>query len=205
MEKPLKTLLLASSNPGKLKEMTALLIGLPITMVTPEQLGLRSVISESGNTYAQNAAIKAQTYSQHSGLLTLADDSGLEVDTLGGLPGIRSARFSPKPGASDADRRAYLLTQLAGRSRPWTARFRCTVAVATPGGELFFSEGECPGEIIPEERGENGFGYDPIFLVAGLSFTMAELPSEVKNRLSHRGRAVQAMRPILTELITKLD
>jgi XTP/dITP diphosphohydrolase len=98
-------------------------------------------------------------------MLTLGDDSGLEVDALGGLPGIRSARFSPRPGATDADRRLYLLQRLQGHPRPWTARFRCTVALATPQGELYFAQGECPGEIIPDERGHNGFGYDPIFLL----------------------------------------
>lgn len=198
-------LLLASSNPGKLEEMKALLQDLSVELVTPVQLHLQPIIAETGSTYAQNAAIKARAYAHSSGLLTLADDSGLEVDVLGGLPGIHSARFSPKPGANDADRRAYLLAQLAGKHRPWTARFRCTVALATPGTEVLYSKGECPGEIIPEERGENGFGYDPIFLLTDLGLTMAELPIHIKNHLSHRGRAVEAVRPILTNLISTLS
>lgn len=201
----MKKLLLASSNPGKLAEMEALLADMPVELVTPLQLRLRPDIAEVGSTYAQNAAIKAHAYAQLSGLLTLADDSGLEVDALGGLPGIQSARYSPIPGATDADRRAYLLAQLSGKHRPWTARFRCTVAIAMPSGEVNFREGVCPGEIIPEERGDNGFGYDPIFLLTDLGLTMAELPTQIKNRLSHRGLAVEAARPVLTKLISTLS
>jgi len=201
----LAQLLLASANPGKLEEMRALLEDLPIELVTPAQLGIHIEIEESGNTYAHNAAIKAQTYAQLAGLLSLGDDSGLEVEALGGLPGIHSKRFSTKPGATDADRRATLLEKLAGNPRPWLARFRCTVALATPGGELHIIEGECSGEIIPEERGQNGFGYDPIFLFPDIGMTMAELPTRVKNRLSHRGRAIQASRPILTKLISRIE
>lgn len=195
-------LLLASTNPGKVREMLDLLGDLPIEVVTPQQIGLELSILENGATYAENAALKAQTYAPLAGMLTLADDSGLEVDALGGLPGIRSARFSPLPGATDADRRHYLLQRLQTHLRPWTARFRCTVALATPAGELYFAEGECPGEIIAEERGQNGFGYDPIFLLSELDLTMAELTTEMKNRLSHRARALQAARPLLTKLIT---
>ena len=197
-------LLLASANPGKLEEMRALLEDLKAELVTPSELGLVVEIEESGNTYADNAIIKAQTCARLSGLLSLGDDSGLEVDALGGLPGIRSARYSPKPGATDADRRQYLLEQLAGYPRPWTARFRCTVALATPGDDLYIIEGVCPGEVIPEERGQNGFGYDPILLLVELGLTMAELPTQTKNRLSHRGRAIQAALPILTELISRV-
>ncbi len=197
-------LLLASSNPGKLLEMHALLSDLPIELITPSQIGIHLEIKESGSTYAQNAAIKTQAYAKRSGLLTLGDDSGLEVDVINGLPGIRSARFSPKHGASDADRRGYLLEQLRGKPRPWLARFCCTVSVATPKGELYFAEGVCPGEIIPEERGQNGFGYDPIFLLSEINMTMAELPLTSKNSLSHRARAIQAVRPLLTKLITTL-
>jgi len=195
-------LLLASTNPGKVREILDLLGDLPIEVVTPQQIDLELSILENGATYAENAALKAQAYAPLAGMLTLGDDSGLEVDALGGLPGIRSARFSPRPGATDADRRLYLLQRLQGHPRPWTARFRCTVALATPSGGLYFAEGECPGEIIPEERGQNGFGYDPIFLLNGLGLTMAELTTEMKNRLSHRARALHAARPMLTELIT---
>lgn len=195
-------LLLASGNPGKLFEMADLLANLPIEILTPQQIELSIDVEESGATYAENAAIKAQAYARASGLLTLGDDSGLEVDALGGLPGIRSARFSPKPNATDAERRQILLDQLMPHPRPWIARFRCTVAIATPHNELFFAQGECLGEIIPEERGENGFGYDPIFLIVEYGLTMAELSTHTKNQISHRARAIQAARPILTKLIT---
>jgi XTP/dITP diphosphohydrolase len=134
-------------------------------------------------------------------MLTLADDSGLEVDALGGLPGIRSARFAPQPGATDADRRAYLLAQLEDQPRPWSAHFHCTVALAMPSGGLRLAEGNCYGEVIPTERGDHGFGYDPIFLLPDLGRTMAELTTEEKNRFSHRARAVRAVLPLLTEMI----
>ena len=190
-------LLVATANRGKLHEIQALLAGLPLTLVTPADLGLHVEVTETGNTYAVNAALKATTFARLSGLLTLADDSGLEVDALGGLPGVRSARFSPIPGATDADRRQYLLQQLGDKSRPWTAHFHCTVALADPAGEIVYFEGDCPGEIIPTERGDNGFGYDPIFLLPELGRTMAELSMAEKNRLSHRSRAIMASIPYL--------
>jgi XTP/dITP diphosphohydrolase len=197
------SLLLASNNSGKLREFQDLLKDLTIHLLTPSQLGFVLDVEESGRTYAENAALKATTYASASGILTLADDSGLEVDILGGLPGLRSARFAPIPKATDADRRAYLLARLRGQPRPWLARFRCVIALAEPGGEVYFAEGVCPGEIIPEERGQHGFGYDPIFLVSGTGSTMAELSMAEKNRLSHRARAVQSTRPILRELLEK--
>jgi XTP/dITP diphosphohydrolase len=194
-------LLLASNNQGKLREFLALLSGLNVTLLTPSQLELDVTVEETGNSYAENAGIKALAYSQASGLHTLADDSGLEVDVLGGLPGIHSARFSPIPNATDADRRAYLLDRLIRFPRPWTAHFHCTLALTSPGGDINFSTGECHGEIIPDERGLGGFGYDPIFLLANLGRTMAELDIEEKNHLSHRARAINASLPILTKLI----
>lgn len=196
-------LLLATNNHGKLKEFLALLDDPSIELLIPSQLQLELSVEESGDTYAENAALKARAFAKASGLLTLADDSGLEVDELGGQPGIRSARYSTRPGAGDADRRAYLLEKLAGRPGPWTARFRCVIAIAKPDGEIFFAEGVCPGQIIPEERGEQGFGYDPIFLLPELGMTMAELPMVEKNRISHRARAVQAAIPVLNSLLTK--
>jgi XTP/dITP diphosphohydrolase len=194
-------LLIATHNQGKLKEIRALLSGLELELVTPAQLMLRLTVDEHGDTYAQNAALKSQAFARLSGLLTMADDSGLEVDALGGAPGLHSARFSPCPGATDADRRALLLEHLAGKPPPWTARFRCVVALSAPGGPTRFSEGVCSGEIIREERGQNGFGYDPIFFVPEVRLTMAELSMEEKNRLSHRARAVLAAQPILIEML----
>jgi len=196
----MRKLLIASGNPGKLDEIRAILEGLNLELVIPQQLGLEQDIHESGETYAENAAKKATAFSAASGLATLADDSGLEVDALGGLPGIRSARFSPVPGASDADRRAYLLERLNGMPRPWQAHFHCTVALAIPGMEVLFTEGDCQGEIIPQERGSNGFGYDPIFLLPTMGRTMAELSMDEKNQISHRARALKAAIPLLTEM-----
>lgn len=196
-------LLIASSNPGKLQELQALLSDLPINLLLPSDIGIGLHVPEEGNTYAENAATKARAYCSASGLPTLADDSGLEVEALNGAPGLYSNRFTGNPNASDADRRKFLLASLQGLPRPWTARFHCTVAIAVPGGEIFFTEGNCPGEIIDEERGDHGFGYDPIFLLSGRGRTMAELAMEDKNSLSHRARAVIAARPIIQDLYSQ--
>jgi XTP/dITP diphosphohydrolase len=192
-------ILLATANRGKLHEIQALLAELPLTLVLPADLGLSLDVAEAGDTYAVNASLKATAFARASGLLALADDSGLEVDALGRLPGVRSARFLPLPGATDADRRSYLLQQLAGKERPWMAHFHCTVALADPTGDVVFFDGDCPGEIIPTERGTNGFGYDPIFLLPQLGRTMAELSMDEKNQLSHRARAVTAAIPTLRQ------
>ena len=193
-------LLLASNNKGKLRELQAILADLPLELVTPADINLDLDVFEDGATYAENASKKALAFAHASGLVCIADDSGLEVDALDGAPGLYSARYSSKPGASDADRRAYLLQNLNGKPRPWKARFRATVAIAGPEGSVQITEGICPGEIIPEERGTGGFGYDPIFFMPELGQTMAELSDETKNRLSHRARAVQAAKPILMRL-----
>ena len=197
----MKTLLIASSNPGKLREFQAILQDLGIHLVLPADIGVSLLVEEDGENYYQNALKKAIAYSQASGLITLADDSGLEVDALDGAPGLFSARYSPKTGASDADRRAYLLHQLVKFPRPWPAHFHCTSVVALPSGEHFSFEGNCPGEIVDDERGENGFGYDPIFLLPERGLTMAQLPDEEKNRISHRGRATLAALPTLKKLL----
>lgn len=198
-------ILLATNNKGKLVEMQSLLEGAGMELVTPRQLGLDLEVEENGRTYAENAALKGRAFAQASGLLTLADDSGLEVDALEGRPGLYSARFNPKPGASDADRRDFLLEQLSDHPYPWTARFRCVVAVVSPGGETRFAEGVCEGEIIPEERGDNGFGYDPIFLPDGFDVSAAELAPEVKNAHSHRARAFRALLPELERVAAERD
>lgn len=198
-------LLIATSNPGKLRELQALLVDLQdqIQLLLPADLNLSLEVVEDGDTYLENAVKKALAYGQASGLLTLADDSGLEVDALNGAPGLFSARYSDKPGATDADRRSHLLDNLHFHPRPWTARFRCLVALASPNGDLRHSEGICPGEIIPEERGNNGFGYDPIFLLSERGKTMAELSMAEKNTLSHRARAVHAAIPLIQEMISR--
>jgi XTP/dITP diphosphohydrolase len=181
--------------------MRALLADLRVELLTPRDLSLDIQVEEKGSTYGENAALKARAFTQHTGLISLADDSGLEVDALGGAPGLYSARYAPQLDASDADRRIYLLEQLRDQPRPWTARFRCTLAIATPGGGMHLTEGVCPGEILPKERGQGGFGYDPVFWIPGLGCTMAELSMQTKNRISHRARAVRAAIPLLEELI----
>lgn len=196
-------LLLATNNHGKLKEFLHIYQDLPLELLIPSQLNLVLDVEESGRTYTENATLKAIAFAEASGLLTLADDSGLEVDALGGQPGIHSARYSTLPGAGDAERRAFLLQNLQGKPRPWTGRFRCVIAVGKPSGEVYLAEGVCPGEIIPEERGEQGFGYDPIFLLPELGLTMAELAVDQKNRISHRARAAMAAEPIIRSLLTK--
>jgi len=197
----MKQLLLATNNPGKVEEMKALLVHPQLELLTPHDLGIELQVKESGSTYAENATLKALAFMRASGLLTLADDSGLEVDLLDGLPGLHSHRFAPMPAASDADRRHYLLERMAGKPRPWLARFRATVAIAEPLGQVRVVEGGCRGEIIPDERGRNGFGYDPIFLFTRLGRTMAELTLEEKNRISHRANAVRNAQPILVDLL----
>ena len=201
----MRKILVASQNKGKLHEINALLTGIPVTILSPDQLGLDLQVREDGHTYRENATKKALAYAEAGdpaeNLLVLADDSGLEVAALGGQPGLHSARFSPKPGATDADRRAALLAHLESHPRPWVAQFRCVVALFDPQSGLQFSEGICPGEIIPSERGTHGFGYDPIFLVHPLNRTMAELTTPEKNRLSHRALAIQGLRPALLALL----
>ena len=193
-------LLLATNNKGKVAEIKALLSGVGLDLLTPAELGLVLEVPEDGLTYAENASKKAAAFSQASGLVALGDDSGLEVDILDGQPGLHSHRFSPNPDATDADRRKYLLEKLRDNPRPWTAHFHATVAVVLPSGGLQITSGQCDGEIIPEERGSNGFGYDPIFFIHGVGRTMAELEMDEKNRLSHRARAVQNAIPILIEI-----
>lgn len=196
------SLLIATANRGKQAEFRQLLRGLKVRLLFPQNLGLDLHVEEKGQTYAENAALKARAWAQVSGLITLADDSGLEVEALNGEPGIYSARYAPQPHPTDADRRRHLLRNLAGHPRPWRAQFRCVLAIAAPQGTIHFAEGICPGEIIPEERGAHGFGYDPIFLLPEQGKTMAELTPEEKNRLSHRGRAVQAAWPLLVALFS---
>ncbi len=193
-------LLLASSNPGKIREYRLLLGDLGYQIVTLSEQGISKVTTESGNTYEQNAEMKATTYAKLSQLITLADDSGLEVDALHGKPGIHSARFAGK-NATDADRVTKLLAMMDGI--PWdrrTAHFKCVIAIATPEGKLTLCQGKRHGIIAFEAKGENGFGYDPIFHLPELAKTMAELPLELKNQLSHRGQAAQRARNILNQL-----
>lgn len=195
-------LLLATTNPGKLTELRSLLAEHTpwIRPLDPAMLGIRLEVVEDGATYAENAARKALAYYRASYLPVLADDSGLEVEALNGAPGLHSARYDPAPDATSASRRARLLAALQPYPRPWRAAFHCTLAIADRQGNLHFAEGRCPGEIIPEERGSGGFGYDPVFLLPDLGLTMAELTLTQKNRRSHRALAVLAAVALLKEL-----
>jgi len=193
-------LLLATSNPGKIREYRSLLDGLGYEITTLAEEGIAEVVTESGNNYEQNARLKAITYAKLSQLTALADDSGLEVDALNGEPGVKSARFAGE-AATDADRVSSLLTKLNGV--PWkrrTACFKCVIVIATPEGQSRVCYGECRGMIAFEAKGKNGFGYDPIFFLPEIGKTLAELPSETKNQISHRARASQKARQVLQQL-----
>lgn len=189
-------LLIGSENPGKIVEFRALLKVFKLELVDPGMLGLYVEVIEKPDSYVENAKVKASAYAKASNLWAIADDSGLEVDALGGAPGPLSARLAG-PGRSDGDRRVFLLDLLKQHPEPWTARFKCTIALADPKGPVDITRGICEGRIIPTERGDHGFGYDPIFLVAGTDHTMAELPMQEKNRLSHRAKAFMAILPVL--------
>ena len=193
-------LLIATNNKGKVKELQDLLKETGVELVTPAGINIDLEVEEDGKTYKENAAKKAIAFARASKLISLADDSGLEVDALNGAPGLYSARYHPKPGANDADRRAYLIENLMDKPRPWTAHFHATIAIAIPEQDVHIVEGNCFGEIIPQERGTGGFGYDPIFLFPELNRTMAELEMEEKNRISHRAKAVMNAIPILKKI-----
>jgi XTP/dITP diphosphohydrolase len=194
-------LLIATHNPGKVREFRQLLMPLDAKFCFSPELGIYVEVTENGSTYAENARKKAEAYLRASGLLTLADDSGLEVDALDGAPGIYSARYSP---GDDGDRVETLLAKL--HNVPWeqrTARFRCVVVVVTPSGEIYDAEGVCKGLIAFRPAGQGGFGYDPIFYLPEYGCTMAQLPPLGKNRISHRAQAVRAVLPTLRRLLTR--
>jgi XTP/dITP diphosphohydrolase len=193
-------LLLASNNQGKIREYKSLLRGIPFALVTPAELGITSNVEEAGGTFEANASLKALSMARQSGLLALADDSGLEVEALGGKPGPLSHRFAGSD-ASDSDRINFLLSKLkdipVGNR---AARFRCVIAIATPDGKVELFSGECRGVIIDTLRGTHGFGYDPIFYIPKLRKTVAELTLEEKNKISHRARAAEKARAFLLKI-----
>lgn len=194
-------LLIASNNRGKLREVVEILHGLPFRIIRPADIGLELDVPETGATYAENARIKARAFSERSGMIALADDSGLEVIGLGGWPGHQSARFAG-PDATDRDRCDRLLRRLAGR--PETdrrARFVCHVTLCDPRQILVEGQGVLEGRIATEPAGVEGFGFDPIFIPDGFDCTVAELPAEIKNTMSHRARAIESIRPFLAQLV----
>lgn len=195
-------LVFATRNRGKLAELEALLreAGLPIAVHGLDALGVAGEVEETGATFVENAALKAHAALGATGLPALADDSGLEVDALGGAPGVRSARYAGEP-SSDARNNERLLHELRDVPPPRTARFRCALVLALPSREPpLVAEGTCEGEIIATPRGSGGFGYDPLFIPAeGDGRTMAELSFAEKNRLSHRARAMSRLLALLTQ------
>lgn len=189
-------LLLATKNPGKLRELRALVGDLFQIASLDDHPGPE--VDETGETFEENARLKALAHSARTGLPTLADDSGLCVDALGGAPGVRSARYA---AGTDADRIEKLLSELrAVPDERRGAEFRCALCLALPSGETIVEVGECRGRIIAEPRGRNGFGYDPIFFIPELGRTMAELAPEEKGRISHRARALAKVMPHLRRL-----
>ncbi|MGE5602838.1 MAG: XTP/dITP diphosphatase [Nitrososphaerales archaeon] len=198
----MQKLLVATHNQGKVREYRELLAELPLEVTYLDAEGITLEVEETGATFEENAVLKATTYARMSGLWTWADDSGLQVDALGGAPGVYSARYA-REGATDADRYRKLLDALTGV--PWdgrTARFRCTVALATPEGDVRTADGVCEGIIAFGPAGENGFGYDPVFYMPDQSATMAQLPAETKNQVSHRARASQKALLLLREMLS---
>ena len=198
-------LLLATGNPGKVREFSRLLEGAPFPINTPADEGIDIYIEETGHTFEENARLKAIAYSTRSNSIVISDDSGLEVDALGGEPGTLSARYAGE-NASNDERIALVLSRLQGI--PWekrTARFRCVIAIALPSGEVQLCEGVCPGYIAFEPRGDAGFGYDPIFYLPELDKTLAELTIEEKNMVSHRSKAARKALEALENLRYEID
>jgi XTP/dITP diphosphohydrolase len=200
-----RELLVATTNPGKLVELNGLLSGLPIRLLSLSLLGDNDDIAETGSTFADNAALKATGYARRHGLLTLADDSGLEVEELGGRPGVHTARYA---GAATGftEKMRLLLAELENTGKTnRAARFVCNAAIAGPDGKIVFSaEGVCSGRIAAEARGTLGFGFDPVFVPEGYDRTFGELSVDIKQKISHRSRAFEQIIPFLRDFIEVL-
>ena len=195
-------LLLGTSSEKKIAELKEIFAGFPVTLVTPAELGLTLDPEETGSTFEENARLKARAFAAAANLPALADDSGLEVDALGGEPGVYSKRYAG-PDATDSDRIAFLLAKLEGVPEARrSARFRCVMALASPHAEIGTVHGTCEGQIARAPRGGNGFGYDPIFLLPERGRTMAELSSAEKHAISHRGRAGAAARELIERWVS---
>ncbi|MEZ4770956.1 MAG: RdgB/HAM1 family non-canonical purine NTP pyrophosphatase [Caldilineales bacterium] len=205
---PPTKLLIATHNPGKVREYRDLLADLPVAVTWLDDEGVTFEVDETGATFAKNAILKARAYAAATGLLTWADDSGLEVDALDGAPGVYSARYGAPEVQGDEARFRYLLANLAGvPEQERTARFRCVVALSTPDGDVQTVDGTCEGRIGFDPRGDNGFGYDPVFLVAEYDHQvmLAELEPAVKNRISHRGQAARKAKVKLAQMLARQE
>ena len=197
MSKP--KILLATNNKAKVREYARLLQSIPYQVVSLEDVNISEQVEETGTSFEENAILKAKRYAELSGLTTIADDSGLEVDALGGEPGVRSARYAGK-GASDKERIDFLLNKIV--DVPWEkrhAQFRCVIAIAFPDGKVQICQGQCRGILTFKPLGDKGFGYDPIFYLPDLHKTMAELSMSEKNAISHRGKAAEEARKALQQ------
>jgi XTP/dITP diphosphohydrolase len=197
------TVVIASRNEHKIQEIRQLLADLDIDVLSLEDFTDAPEVEEDGDTFEANALKKARSIAEYTKLTTLADDSGLEVDILGGQPGVHSARFAGE-SATDGENNAKLLRLMEGvPEKAKTARFRCVIALVSRHGIEELVEGSCPGAIIDQPRGDGGFGYDPLFLVPELGQTFAELSSDKKNYISHRGRALQRMLPLMRQWLAQ--
>ncbi len=197
-------LLIATNNAHKIEEFKEIFADLPLEITFPRELGLEMEPEETGTTFEENAIIKATAFAQVTGLLTIADDSGLEVDALGGEPGVYSARYGDTPKEAHRERYELVLKKLAGvPDDRRTARFRCALAIVLPEMVVDVVHGAVEGRITHAPAGDGGFGYDPIFRVPAFSKTLAQVSSAEKHRISHRGRAARAAIPILKKLVEK--
>ena len=196
-----RTLVIATRNRKKFEEMAAILRGLDLAIRSLADFGHLPTVPETGETFEENAKAKALAYAQATGQWALADDSGLEVDALGGRPGVRSSRWGGEEGNDGLNNRTLLEALADHPKEMWTARYRCVVALATPDRVLLVAEGACEGRITDRPAGSNGFGYDPHFYLPDLGRTMAQLAPSAKNRRSHRGRAIRALKRRLKKLL----
>lgn len=199
-------LLIATNNQNKVKEFAEILAELPLAVTFLADEGITLDPEETGTTFRENAILKAEAFARASGLLTLADDSGLEVDALGGEPGVYSARYGGTAKDDHVGRCHLVLDKLAAQNVPWperTARFRCVIALATPERLIDTVEGTVEGLIDYKLKGSNGFGYDPIFFVPELNQTLGEAPGAVKHQISHRGRAARAAAEVIERLVKR--
>ena len=194
-------LLVATHNKGKVAEFADMLADLDVAWLSLDDVGVTEDVAETGDTFQANAELKALAYARQTGLLTLADDSGLEVDALGGQPGVYTARYGG-PGLNHADRYHLLLRNLQDvPSAERSARFRCVIVLANPDGVIGVAPGVCEGQIAYAPAGDGGFGYDPVFFLPDRGLTMAQLPAVVKHQISHRGRAMKAIEPLLRQTL----